>query len=1207
VSGLLVRAGRWGAALVAAVAAVALAPAAAAIDDRSGQAIPNSGTDGPTAQLAAPPRAIRWLADPASPLDDDPLALAKLGSPGSPESDLAAALETLAATTDPAAARAARGTALDILEGERIDGKAYSGLPLLNWNSPAKVKTVPAGGEVTVNEARFGEHVIRDTWLLEFEDPEQPFSITYRIAELGPGLGGALAPTPLLADGGEPVGGLHSAIQPLALPSEPTGTLESSRFHPDGAAERTRRAIQEVTVRMPSPRHLHTLLDPASQPPGPTLASVRPATPELLAAARDAFGFSGGSPTDAERTAAIGKLGDGAPEKLLWSDLRSLDPDAPDFLERARTLGEQDSQLVDAMRTRSRLPSGVGADPAADVKVVLMNNEAYVSRPSVRVEPGGTLRVEVINRDGFAHRMDAIDLFDRRQVFGPLDWGEFQWAPLALGASEVLEPGAGRVFTLTPAATSRGLVLGDPVHGDQATAHVALERGTDVQSLSFAPDFTRPLHQAQDGAGNLWVTLAGVDKIARVTPADDLDASRVQEFPLPGGAHRVGSATPPLAPHDVVVDAHGIVWATLPLGNAIARLDPGQASAGTSAGIRIYKLHDCPGEGAPGPGCEEPFPPEPDVPPTRQPLQMKTMLDGDGNTVLWFTETGADRIGVLRVDRDGRQLNLEDLPCGCSRPLGIGLDPDGSIWFTSEGDNRIGRLSPGQARPYSPSTAQLEHFDIPSRELVEDPGQPPVETSAPHSLALDPEGRVWFSEEATAKVAFLDPARARPGTSQGFTEFPLPTTEFGGRAAPADLAIDQAGTAYFADEYGDQIMSATPAGVGRSWRPAERQSLTDSPLVDAEGNLWFVEHGANLLTRVAGVTAGVPVPGPPPLLQADTSQDRLTGRGLRDAESVDVAVLRDGSEVAHADSVPLRAGAFTLGSGGDAWQTAAADPIRAGDRIRVATHGRFRRSALTFTVAALEAGFGPDGAVTGRAAAGGEALAGAVELRVGGASGRAGIDPDDGRYGLGLARQPTGTSGTVSWTGATVAAAFRTVTGFAVPGDPPPEGSTPAPEGSTPAKSAPPRGRPAPARRGCANAPWIRRSSRGRRLMLLGRPAAAVRGCLGSPSSRRRLRGGERWRYGRSLELRFVRGRVRSFTLLDGRFRSSPGSAGVGSRPSALRRVVGHLRYDDRGRSYRAVIRSGALRAEMRARRSRTRPARIVRITVTLRARRGPS
>jgi hypothetical protein len=76
---------------------------AAAVDDRSAEAIPNTATDGGAALLAAPPRAIRWLADPASPLDDDPLALAKLGSPGSPESDLAAALETLAATTDPAA------------------------------------------------------------------------------------------------------------------------------------------------------------------------------------------------------------------------------------------------------------------------------------------------------------------------------------------------------------------------------------------------------------------------------------------------------------------------------------------------------------------------------------------------------------------------------------------------------------------------------------------------------------------------------------------------------------------------------------------------------------------------------------------------------------------------------------------------------------------------------------------------------------------------------------------------------------------------------------------------------------------------------------------------------------------------------------------------------------------------------------------------
>jgi hypothetical protein len=194
-------------------------------------------------------------------------------------------------------------------------------------------------------------------------------------------------------------------------------------------------------VRMPPPQHVHAILDPASQPPGPTLASLRPATPELLRAARDAFGFSGGSPTEAERTAAIGKLGDVAPEKLLWSDLRSLDPDAHGFLERARTLGEQDSQLVDAMRTRSRLPSGVGADPAADFTVVLLTNEAYVSRRSVRVEPGGTLRVEVINRDGFAHRdiagtapymhngrlktlREVVEFYRRESTIAPLELTE---------------------------------------------------------------------------------------------------------------------------------------------------------------------------------------------------------------------------------------------------------------------------------------------------------------------------------------------------------------------------------------------------------------------------------------------------------------------------------------------------------------------------------------------------------------------------------------------------------------------------------------------------------------------------------------------------------------------------------------------------------------------------------------------------------------
>ena len=44
----------------------------------------------------------------------------------------------------------------------------------------------------------------------------------------------------------------------------------------------------------------------------------------------------------------------------------------------------------------------------------------------------------------------------------------------------------------------------------------------------------------------------------------------------------------------------------------------------------------------------------------------------------------------------------------------------------------------------------------------------------PHSVALDRNGLIWFTESATGKVGALDPDRAVPGTTQGMTEITSP-------------------------------------------------------------------------------------------------------------------------------------------------------------------------------------------------------------------------------------------------------------------------------------------------------------------------------------------------------------------------------------------------------------------------------------------------
>jgi len=1009
--------------VIAAAALVAAAAPAWGVGGLPGLGIPNTSVGDPAAQLAGPPSVGEKL---TLPFDGTPAPGTR--DTGSPEDDLAQALVTLAGAPDAATAADARTLAISILEGDPLPRKIYSGLPLLNWNAPAKVKTVPAGGNVTVEEVRFGDHILTDTWLLDFDDPNAPFTITYHVTELGVGFGGVFAPTLLLADAGRSLGGQPSIVQTLALPELPAGTSTKNRFHPGGAPEHTRLGVQELTVRMPPPHDVEAIVDPGIEPgPGATaLVTLERATPARIAAVQADLGFSGSAPTDVQKLAAIGRLAADAPEKVLWTHLRALDPTAPGFLALAHQVGSGDGHLVAAMR--SRVAPGVQTVAGADVAVVLQNDEAYLSRRRLHLDRGKPLTVSVTNGDGFAHRFQALELDDRAPAFGALDWGDFHWAPV--GSEATLAAGASQTTTLTPSDTTFELWLGDPDSGDQAGLALRLDRGPLRQSLRFTPDWSHPNHSAIDADGHLWVTLGGVDALAEVTPADDLASATEQEYPLPGGdaSFETGGK---LDPHDVAVDGRGIVWATLADGNAIARLDPAVAHTGSSDGIRVYPLDRCP-------ACKPAFPVEPGVveTPSRVPEQMAVQEDGAGNTIVWFSELEADAIGALRVAADGTALGQIDVPCSCSHPKGIALGDDGSVWFSEEGSNRLGRLTM-EAGPFEAAAAQVAHYTIPSAPPVTPPGLPALATSAPHSLAVDEAGRVWFSEEENAAVGYLDPARAHPGTTTGMVEVPLPNNEFREQAAPADVAVDRNDTLFFTDEYGDAIGAANSDGFRRFWRPRARQSLTDKPVLDAEGNVWFTETGANLLTRLTGVAAPALAPAAAPVFTADTIRHDVSATGLRDVTSVDVTVVRDGTVAGHADGAPVSGGAVD-----------AVVPVEEGDLVRLTLHGLYPHAPLVFRAVALHASVTHDGSVRGTLGDDAAPLGDTVRVDVGARAEAARIARGGGDFESPAGIAGAKASGTVTYAGATRAGIFRTVAGIG-----------PAPEAAAAASA----GGPAPA------------------------------------------------------------------------------------------------------------------------------------------------
>src|SRR4051794_6881847 len=376
---MVLAATKRGVAILAALATLclvflAVATSAHALTTLGGATVPNTGpgadADAGFGHVAGAPNVLgdHLLGAPFDANDSDPgeaSAGAALLSPGTPENDLAAALDAMAGAASASQAEDARRRAVDILEGNPIAKRAYSGIPLLNWNPPSKVKTVPAGGTVDITQVRWGEHMVSDTWLLEFDDPDQPFKIRYRVAELGSAFGGQLSPTPLLRENGTPIGGQHSALQPLGIDANlGLGTHQGNRFT-DGRGvgdvpEATRAALQEVTVDMPPPRLVSAILDPTLRAGHEAATTLMPATDARRAAIAT------------DKRAAIARLADASPEKQVWSALDALPAQGdPGFLAAAHDAGAQLRDLAGAMRSRTDLPAGVIADPGADATVVL--------------------------------------------------------------------------------------------------------------------------------------------------------------------------------------------------------------------------------------------------------------------------------------------------------------------------------------------------------------------------------------------------------------------------------------------------------------------------------------------------------------------------------------------------------------------------------------------------------------------------------------------------------------------------------------------------------------------------------------------------------------------------------------------------------------------------------------------------------------------
>jgi len=206
------------------------------------------------------------------------------------------------------------------------------------------------------------------------------------------------------------------------------------------------------------------------------------------------------------------------------------------------------------------------------------------------------------------------------------------------------------------------------------------------------------------------------------------------------------------------------------------------------------------------------------------PLWITAGPDG----ALWFTEVGGNRIG--RITTAGA-VDEFPIPTTASGLWAITAGPDGAVWFTERGANRIGRIS---------TAGTITEFAT-------------TPDSEPTGIVAGPDGALWFTEVFLGKIA-------RITTAGAVTEFPIPTFSSG----PVGIVVGSDGALWFTEHDANKIGRITTAGVVTEFPIPTLSSNPGSITAGPDGALWFIEGSGNKVARIttAGSITEFPVPTP---------------------------------------------------------------------------------------------------------------------------------------------------------------------------------------------------------------------------------------------------------------------------------------------------------------------------------------------------------
>ncbi len=178
-------------------------------------------------------------------------------------------------------------------------------------------------------------------------------------------------------------------------------------------------------------------------------------------------------------------------------------------------------------------------------------------------------------------------------------------------------------------------------------------------------------------------------------------------------------------------------------------------------------------------------------------------------------------VGELKVP-----IKEYDVPTPKSRPHDPALAPDGSLWYTGQMANKLGRLDP--------KTGEIKEYPL------------KTEGSGPHGLVADQQGNIWFTAAFKGYVGKLDP---RTGE---VTEYKMPDSR---ARDPHTPVFDQHGMLWFTVQNGNFVGQLDPkTGTVKLKEVPTAKALPYGIVVSSKGVPYFCEFGSNKLASIDPTT-----------------------------------------------------------------------------------------------------------------------------------------------------------------------------------------------------------------------------------------------------------------------------------------------------------------------------------------------------------------